>query len=74
MMDMMQLVHMIRQNGTESALRQMANQHPVYGQALKMIQGKSPEQINQMAANIAREKGVDIGMLMQQIKDTLGMK
>lgn len=38
-------------------ISQMAGGNPIMGQGLKMIQGKSPDQIRQMAENMARERG-----------------
>ena len=72
-MNLIQLVNMIRSIGPEKALQQMAGQNPLAAQAMKMIEGKSPQQINQIAANMARERGVDINALTQQIRQTLGM-
>lgn len=72
-MNLIQLVNLIRASGPEKALQQMAGQNPVAAQAMKMIEGKSPQQINQIAANMARERGVDINALTQQIRQTLGM-
>lgn len=72
-MNLIQLVNLIRSSGLEKALQQMAGQNPVAAQAMKMIEGKSPQQINQIAANMARERGVDINALTQQIRQTLGM-
>ena len=71
---LMKLVQMIRSGGKpENMLRQMAQQNPMVAQAMKMVEGKSPQQINQIAANMARERGVDINALTQQIRQTLGM-
>lgn len=72
-MNLIQLVNLIRSSGPEKALQQIAGQNPVAAQAMKMIEGKSPQQINQIAANMARERGVDINDLTQQIRQTLGM-
>ena len=72
-MNLIQLVNLIRSSGPEKALQQIAGQNPVAAQAMKMIEGKSPQQINQIAANMARERGVDINALAQQIRQTLGM-
>nr|DAH81026.1 MAG TPA: SeqA protein N-terminal domain [Caudoviricetes sp.] len=38
-------------------LGQMAGNNPMMAQALKMVQGKSPDQLRQMAENMARERG-----------------
>ena len=41
-------------------LQQMAAQDPKISQAARMLQGKSPQQLEQMARNMAREQGVSI--------------
>lgn len=71
---LMQLVQLVRSGGNpQNLLSQMAQQNPLAAQAMKMIEGKSPQQINQIAANMARERGVDINALTQQIRQALGM-
>ena len=73
-MNLMQIVQALRASrNPEAALRQMANQNPMVSQALKIIEGKSPQQINQIAANMARERGMDYNQFTQQIKQTLGL-
>lgn len=49
---------------------QLAQQDPRVGQALQMIQGKSPQELRNMAENLAKERGIDFGSFMQQF----GMK
>ena len=73
-MNLMQIAQMLRASqNPETALRQMANQNPMAAQALKIIEGKNPQQINQIAANMARERGMDYNQFTQQIKQTLGL-
>lgn len=73
-MNLMQIVQALRAGqNPEAALRQMANQNPMVSQAMKIIEGKSPQQINQIAANMARERGMDYNQFAQQIKQTLGL-
>lgn len=73
-MNMLQLIQALRGNGNPvGMLQQLAGQNPAIAQAMKMIEGKSPQQINQIAANMARERGVDINALTQQIRQALGM-
>lgn len=38
-------------------LSQLAGNDPMMAQALKMVQGKTPNQLRQMAENMARERG-----------------
>lgn len=38
-------------------LSQLAGNDPMMAQALKMVQGKTPDQLRRMAENMARERG-----------------
>ena len=60
-MNIMQLVSMMKQgNNPMQILQQMAAQNPQAAQAMQIIQGKSPEQLKQIAANMAKERGIDL--------------
>lgn len=65
---MLQMVQMMK-NGqnTMQLMEQWAQQDPRAGQAMSMIRGKSPQQLEQMARNMAREKGIDLDMMMRQL-------
>lgn len=54
----------------DALLNQMAHSDPRYAQALQMLQGKTPEQLRQMAENMARERGTSV----EQIAQALGLK
>ncbi|MFR5024750.1 MAG: hypothetical protein ACLTC3_00405 [Evtepia gabavorous] len=45
----------------------MAGQNPQVAQALKMIQGKNPQQLKTMAENMAKERGVSINDIARQL-------
>lgn len=62
----MQLLSMMRGGNPQQILQQMIQQDPRVGQAMQMIQGKSPQELRQMAENLAKERGVDLNALMQQ--------
>ena len=51
-------------------MQQMAMQDPRIAQAQQMMQGKSPQQLRQMAENMARERGTDL----QSVARSLGIK
>lgn len=62
-----QLANAMRQGANpQQIFMQMAQQDPRVGQALQMIQGKSPQELRQMAENLAKERGVDLNAFMQQ--------
>lgn len=44
----------------------LASQNPAMQQAMSLIQGKSPEQLRQVAENMAKERGIDLEQLAQQ--------
>ena len=48
-------------------LQQMARQNPQIAQAMSLMQGKSPQQLEQMARNMAGERGIDINQMMRQL-------
>ena len=48
-------------------LQQMAPQNPQIAQAFQMMQGKTPQQLEQMARNMAGERGIDINQMMRQL-------
>lgn len=51
-------------------ISQMAGGNPIMGQGLKMIQGKSTDQLRQMAENMARERGTTA----EDVLRNLGLK
>lgn len=58
---MMQLLAAMQRGQNPMALlNQLSRTNPQIAQALRMINGKSPQQLRQMAENIAKERGVTI--------------
>lgn len=65
------LLNAARNGGNPMQLmQQMAMQDPRIAQARQMMQGKSPQQLRQMAENMARERGTDL----QSVARSLGIK
>lgn len=55
------LTHMMgRGANPQQMLQQMATADPRVAQALQMMQGKSPRQLEEMARNMARERGTTV--------------
>lgn len=55
------LISAAQSGGNPAALmRQMAMSDPRMAQAVNMMQGKSPQQLRQMAENMARERGTTV--------------
>ena len=68
---MMQLMQLMRNGGNPmTMLNQMTGNNPMVGQLMQSMQGKSPDVLRQMAMNIAKERGIDLGEFAQQF----GMK
>lgn len=66
---MMMLIQQIMRGGNPMQLmRSMAEQNPAVAQAMKLVEGKSPEQINQIAANMCKERGIDFNQFANQIR------
>ena len=47
------------------ALMQMSRGDPRMMQAMRMMQGRSPDQMRQMVLNMARERGIDLNQVAQ---------
>ena len=54
-------------NDPMSLLRQMAGQNPQMAQFMQMIGGKSPAQLQQMAENMARERGINLDDMIKNM-------
>ena len=64
----MALINVMKSGGNPNAmLQQMAGSDPRIGQAMQMMQGKSPQQLRSMAENMARERGVNIADLAREL-------
>ena len=62
------LVQAMQRGRNPMALMQsMARQNPQVAQALQMMHGKSPQQLQSMAQNMARERGVDLNQMLRQM-------
>lgn len=67
----MQFLQLIRgSNNPMGVLNQILGSNPQMGQAMRLICGKSPEQLKQTAMNMAKERGVDL----EQMALEMGLK
>lgn len=65
---LMMLLNIARNGGNPMvAMQQMANNNPQMRQAMQMLQGKSPAELQQMAQNMARERGIDLNDFLRQM-------
>ena len=49
------------------AIQKMASQNPQFNQTLKLIQGKTPDQLRETAENMAKQRGIDLNNLANQL-------
>lgn len=69
---LMQMVGLLQSGGNPmQMLQQMAMQNPQAAQAMKMIRGKSPQELRQMAENMARERGTTLDAVAQSLGLTI---
>ena len=65
-----QLASLARNGGNAiQMLQRMASQNPQAAQAINLIQGKTPQQLQQIATNMAKERGTT----PQEIARSLGL-
>ena len=48
-------------------IQQMAGQDPQIRQFMQMVNGKNPQQLRQMAENMARERGTNVEAVIKQL-------
>lgn len=68
MINPMQILQMV-QNGAnpQQLIMQAAQQNPAIRQAMQMVNGRTPEQIRDMAVNMARQQGIDLNVLARNM-------
>ena len=71
MMNPMQLIQMIRVGGDPTQiLTQMSRTNPMVGQIMRMTNGKTPNEMRNMAQEMARQRGVNLN----QLAESMGLK
>ncbi len=64
----MQMVNMLKNGKNPQAfVQQMMGQNPQFGQMVNSLNGKDQSQVNDMISNLAKEKGVDLHQLVNQL-------
>lgn len=65
----MALMQIARNGGNPlRAIQELAMRDPRAAQANRIIQGKSPAQLRQIAENMARERGMDLNQILGQFR------
>ncbi len=69
MNDMIPMLVQVMNSGRDpmALLQQMAMQNPQIAQAVALMQGKSPQQLEIMVRNMAGEKGIDLNEMIRQL-------
>ena len=66
MMNIFQMMQMVQQAGNPMGImQQFAGQNPLMSRAMQMGQGKSPEQMQTLVRNLAKQKGMNDEQLNQ---------
>ena len=68
----MQMLGSIMQN-PQKTLNQILGKNPMIGNLTTLINNKDEKGLEEMARNVAKEKGMDADKLYNQIKQQLGM-
>lgn len=71
-MNPLQLVGMLMSNPKQLINKALGN-NPMAGNLMQMVSNNDQKGIEQMARNLAKEKGKDPDKLFQEIKSQLGM-
>jgi uncharacterized protein YidB (DUF937 family) len=67
-MNPMQVIQMLQRGANPNQLMmQLAQSNPAVRQAMQMVNGKTPDQIRDMAQQMAKQRGVDLNQLTQQL-------
>ena len=70
MFNPMQLMGMMR--NPKQAASSMFQQNPLFKRAQQMAEGKTPEQLQQVAQNLCQQKGIDMNQALQQFQAQFG--
>lgn len=77
MINPMQLMQMLRGGNPQQVLMSLLNQqavdNPVMRNALDMVQRGDTKGVEQLARNMANEKGIDVDKAVAEIRKQLGM-
>lgn len=67
-MNPMQVIQMLQRGANPNQLMmQLAQNNPAVRQAMQMVNGKTPDQIRDIAQQMAKQRGIDLDQLTQQL-------
>lgn len=67
MINPLQVLQMAQRGNPQQIAMHLAQQNPAFRQAMQMMNGKTPEQIRDMAFNMAKQRGVDLNQMARQM-------
>lgn len=68
------LMMLIASQDPMAALNYLAQQNPEYRTILPLIQGKNAAQLRETTINVAKQKGIDLNQLANQIRSMIPKK
>lgn len=68
----MNILQLLMQN-PQQIINKVLGNNPITGNLINLLNNKDQKGIEQMARNLAKEKGVDPDKMYQQIKNQLGI-
>lgn len=72
-MNIMQILPQLLMGGNPMQMMMgMFGNNPMFQQAMNMANGKSPEQIQQVARNICSQKGIDYDSMQNMLESQFG--
>lgn len=79
MFNPMQMMGMFSgRSNPQQMVSQMMNQqlqnNPLFQRAQQMAQGKSPQELEQVAKNLCQQRGIDLDSAMKQFQQMMGSK
>ena len=74
MLNPVQMMGMMRnpKQAINSMFQQNLQANPLFKRAQQMVEGKTPEQLQQVAQNLCQQKGIDMNQALQQFQSQFG--
>ena len=74
MLNPVQMMGMMRnpKQAINSMFQQNLQGNPLFKRAQQMAEGKTPEQLQQVAQNLCQQKGIDMNQALQQFQSQFG--
>ena len=74
MLNPVQMLGMMRnpKQAINSMFQQNLQANPLFKRAQQMAEGKTPEQLQQVAQNLCQQKGIDMNQALQQFQSQFG--